>query len=76
VVELERVTHFGADRINSPTNGNTTRPVVADSAQTERCQAFQRYTGFENTEITGVPPANSAVCARAPLGQLKEWYKY
>ena len=50
-IEVEDVSHIGADEFNSATNGNTRYPVVADPDKTELNQLYAAFTGIDNTMV-------------------------
>jgi hypothetical protein len=51
LLEFEDVAPIGGDPYNSTTNGNTSRPIVADPDGAEVNQSYLRYTGFEDTAL-------------------------
>ncbi|WP_218668174.1 alginate export family protein [Vreelandella utahensis] len=51
-LEAEHVTQLGGDTYNSTINGVDNRPVVADPAETEINQAWVRYEGLADTQMT------------------------
>lgn len=51
-LEAEHVTQLGGETYNSTINGVSGRPVVADPAETEINQAWVRYEGLADTQMT------------------------
>ncbi len=52
VIEIEDIFHVGDDDYNSPINGNTSVPSVADAEGTEVNQAYITFSGIDDTVLT------------------------
>ena len=51
LLEVDNVSHVGADNYNDSRDGVTDRPAVTDPEGTDLNQALLRYTGFAGTDI-------------------------
>jgi hypothetical protein len=52
LVQVDDVRHISSDRFNDTRNGKTQYPIVADPEGTGINQAFIRYNGFQDAELT------------------------